>query len=301
MKDKVYKILLIEDSTGDARLIEEKLKEEDCPFILEIVGSLAQGLRRLEQEGIDLILTDLSLPDSQGLSTLQRLLLFPAQPPVVVLTGLDDETTAVEAVRIGAEDYLVKERLDGRSLVRSLLYALERHRLKEQLKSNSYIDDLTGLYNRRGFITIGKQLLAQRNGQRGQVVLFFADLDQMKWINDNLGHAAGDQALIEAAAILKRTFRKSDLVARIGGDEFAVLISGMEGESSEVQALVARLRKNSQERKSDWQADYPLSFSIGATLSDPGSLSLEALLSRADQAMYEEKQAKKKRLAFSDQ
>src|SRR4029079_13718509 len=130
--------------------------------------------------------------------------------PVVVLHERHDEALALDALRQGAQDYLVKPEIDRALLLRVVRYACERHRLVSSLQSIALTDTLTGLYNRHGFMTIGEEQLklAQRNGHN--VWLAFVDLDGMKRINDELGHEYGDRALIATASILKSTFRTSD-------------------------------------------------------------------------------------------
>jgi MinD-like ATPase involved in chromosome partitioning or flagellar assembly/CheY-like chemotaxis protein len=135
MEDKVMIVLLIEDNPGDARLIREMLAEvRGGTFNLEHTNRLSTGLSRLGEGGIDVVLLDLSLPDSQGLETFARVHAQAPEVPIIALTGLDDEELAVKAVREGAQDYLVKGQVDSSLLVRSMRYAIERHRAQaEQL------------------------------------------------------------------------------------------------------------------------------------------------------------------------
>jgi signal transduction histidine kinase/DNA-binding response OmpR family regulator len=133
MQNKPIHILLIEDNEDDRWLITRALTpSEDKPFDIEWAGKLSQGLERLAQGGIDLVLLDLSLPDSRGFNTFARLQADAPHIPIVVLTGLDDEVMAVEAARYGAQDYFVKHHVDDASLVRSIRYAVERHRLLQE-------------------------------------------------------------------------------------------------------------------------------------------------------------------------
>src|SRR5580700_8201974 len=128
-------VLLVEDNPGDARLLAELLRETDAGQLkLEQVGRLDDALERLSRERFDLVLLDLSLPDEQGLNTLVKAHACAPKVPIVVLTGLDDEGLAVKAVRAGAQDYLVKGRVDGDLLVRSIRYATERGRAVEALE-----------------------------------------------------------------------------------------------------------------------------------------------------------------------
>jgi phosphoserine phosphatase RsbU/P len=127
--------LLIEDNPGDARLIELMLTEAAAGlFEVERVDRLDRGLQRLSAGGIDVVLADLSLPDSHGIETFSRLHAQTPQVPIIVLTGLNDTTVAVGAVHEGAQDFLVKGQVDGELLARAIRYAIERKRMSEQLR-----------------------------------------------------------------------------------------------------------------------------------------------------------------------
>jgi DNA-binding response OmpR family regulator len=133
MKNEHIRVLLVEDNPGDARLIQEMLREAtSTPFELECADRLSSGLEHLTHEGIDVVLLDLGLPDSQGIDTLAKMRAEAPDIPVVVLTGLEDETLAVKAVQQGAQDYLGKGQLDNRLLVRSIRYAIERQRWEKE-------------------------------------------------------------------------------------------------------------------------------------------------------------------------
>ncbi|MBZ0186888.1 MAG: diguanylate cyclase [Candidatus Obscuribacterales bacterium] len=163
-----------------------------------------------------------------------------------------------------------------------------RVRLREQLRSKSMLDELTGLHNRRGFLTLGEHALELSKRERSTLVLVFADLDGMKQINDTLGHKAGDAAVAEAAALLAKTFRKSDIIARLGGDEFAVIAH--ERTTKNISAIQRRLRANQADLNSQAGREYLLKLSVGFASYDPESPScLDDLLERADLAMYEQK------------
>ena len=176
-------------------------------------------------------------------------------------------------------------------LVRAIHYAIERHQLIATLKALSLIDDLTGLYNRRGFSELAEQhlRLAQRGG--GAVTLAYFDLDAFKRINDQHGHHVGDRALRRVAEILKRTFRGSDLLARLGGDEFSVLAIG--ASEDDARLFVQRFRNAIDRFNSQGEEPFTLAVSIGlARHTGEGRVLLDDLIARADRAMYEEKRSK---------
>jgi diguanylate cyclase (GGDEF)-like protein len=175
----------------------------------------------------------------------------------------------------------------NRALRRTVLCALKRSLLDRELRSLALTDELTGLYNRRAFLAVASQQLklGRRKGQG--ILLLFADVNNLKDINDCHGHREGDLALIRAAHALEQTFRDSDVIARLGGDEFAVL--ALEASSQDEQAILGRL-KDSLQAAAASEGRYELSLAVGVARFDPKhSLSLEALLAEADHAMYKEK------------
>jgi diguanylate cyclase (GGDEF)-like protein len=170
--------------------------------------------------------------------------------------------------------------------------AIQRTRTEDALRELSLVDELTRAYNRRGFLTLAEQQIKVAHRTKKEMSLFYADLDDLKKINDSFGHDEGDAALTEAADLLKEAFRDSDIIARIGGDEFVVLaIDIAEGK---VTALIRRLRERIQARNARAGTAYRLSFSLGVSRYDPDKpCTLQELLTQADRRMYEEKMSKK--------
>jgi diguanylate cyclase (GGDEF)-like protein/PAS domain S-box-containing protein len=167
-----------------------------------------------------------------------------------------------------------------------------RKREEERLRTLSLVDELTGLYNRRAFLAMAaEQCKLARRQERG-LLLLFADVDRMKWINDTFGHLEGDRAIREVAQVLRQTFRESDLVARLGGDEFAVLATQVA--DNDPQALMERLLRKMEEVNSNRVTSlYPLAISVGAAAYDPSSgQGIEELIASADARMYLEKATK---------
>jgi len=300
------RILLIEDNPGDARLIRELLAEtEGGPFDVTLADCLEDGLGHLAPGAADVVLLDLLLPDSRGLDTLARVVEKAPWVPIVVLTVLDDRDLAVEAVRQGAQDYLVKGETDGNLLARSVRYALERKEAQSKLaeantrleKANRRLeelattDELTGLWNRRRFLEI-LQHECRRAGRTGaDLALAMLDLDRFKAVNDTFGHAFGDRVLAEVASVMRRAARSTDTVARYGGEEFMVLMP----ESSAAEALHAAERIRTQIARrpvSDGTRDVGVTASLGiSALKDGGPGGPEHLIRRADAALYAAKQA----------
>jgi diguanylate cyclase (GGDEF)-like protein/PAS domain S-box-containing protein len=176
--------------------------------------------------------------------------------------------------------------------IESIRDITEHKRMEEEILALSITDQLTGLHNRRGFLSLaGQQLKLSDRNKRG-VQLYFADLDGLKWINDTLGHEEGDRALIESATLFKETFRTSDIIARLGGDEYAALAIDITEENSEI--FTARLQSLIDTQNNQDDRRYRLSISVGCSYYDPENpCSLDELMARADKLMYEQKQNKK--------
>ena len=170
----------------------------------------------------------------------------------------------------------------------------ERKRLEEKLENLSLVDELTGLHNKRGFLMLAEQQMKISERHRIGLALIFMDLDNMKEINDTMGHVEGDKALIDIASILRDTSRKSDVIARMGGDEFIILTVNMK--ESNPEFLISRLKENIESYNEKTLRLFKLSVSSGMAEYDPENpCSVNDLIDRADKMMYEQKQAKKKK------
>jgi len=223
------RVLLVEDNPGDARLVEILLSEDDAfgRFGITPAERLDEALEHLDDSTFDVILLDLSLPDSSGLETVEVVRTRVPLTPLVVLTGRDDEETALRALQSGAEDYLVKGRGDSELMARSIRYAIERKKAEENLAHLKQYDPLTGLANRALLQDRLQQALARAGRDDEMVALMLLDLDHFKAVNDVLGHAGGDELLKEVANRIEGRVRESDTVARLGGDEFAIVLEDM--------------------------------------------------------------------------
>jgi len=166
-------------------------------------------------------------------------------------------------------------------------------RSEEELRALSYIDELTGLYNRRGFLTIAAQQLKISRRAKDNLLLLYADLDGMKWINDTLGHSEGDKALLKASEVLKNTFRESDIIGRLGGDEFAVLAIPADQDGAAV--IKERLAEQLDILNMRGRQKYYLSLSTGTVICLPdATATIEDLLEQADKLMYADKASRDK-------
>lgn len=292
-----HRVLLVEDNPVDAMRIRQLLARSSAArFDVESVATLAEAQHRAATGEPDVILLDLDLPDSLGLASFTALSTSNPEIPIVVLCRGADEALGFEAVRQGAQDLALKAASSADGLARTIRCALERHRLLASLRGMSLTDDLTGLLNRRGFTTItqGHLRLASRTGQR--FLLFYADLDGLKAINDGHGHQEGDRVLVRAADVLRRTFRQSDVLARLGGDEFVGLALDSSGDQG--ATILRRLATNIGADNAASLTPYQLSLSVGVLAFDGRCEEpLGALLARADRQLYQQKRTRESGLA----
>jgi two-component system cell cycle response regulator len=295
MAVQTIRVLLIEDNPGDARLLRESLAESQIHrFEVTHAESLTRGLSLLSTAGFDLVLLDLMLPDGQGLATYSALRSRYPDVPVVILSGLDDDKAAMEAVQAGAQDYLIKGRLSSPSLVRVLRYAIERHRMQLALRSLSVFDNVAALYNRIGFLTLARQQLTLALQANSPLALCLVSLDNKSEIGRDFGFMEADSAFSKTALLLRRSLRPSDILGHLGGDTFAVIFPGYS--RAQVEAWLPRLQDNIQSHNTREDARYQLQVSVGiARLGASASSSLEQFMASADQDMQEQRRKTKVR------
>jgi two-component system cell cycle response regulator len=290
------RILLVGEAKDACRLRGLLDTQDSGQFHIGHVADLNLAAERLSSDSADVLLVDLGSKQRQGRAYVQAARAAAPDTPIVVLAESEDELLAVEALRQGVQDFLDKVHLDRPVLVRALRYSIERHRLQKNLQNLSLIDDLTGLYNRRGFLALAEQHLRMIQ-RKGAALLIYLDLDDLKLINDSYGHVEGNRALVVTANVLRACFRQSDILARLGGDEFCVLMTDAGQDSAQ------QVRKRLQQRAefinalSSWK--FRLSLSVGiADVPVVHQPSLDQLLRIADTHMYAEK--RKKQLRGSD-
>jgi diguanylate cyclase (GGDEF)-like protein len=197
-----------------------------------------------------------------------------------ILSALDDLASIAKSKRFDSSA------VDD-ALKKAAVWAVKQSLLDREIRSLAITDDLTGFFNRRGFLAAATQQLKLAHRDKQSVLLLFCDVDHLKALNDTYGHKEGDLALIRTADALEESFRNSDVLARLGGDEFAVL--AWEASIPDLRVIMSRLEKNLQKAAAD-EARYKLSLSIGVARFDPQEpLSLGELMTRADQDMYRHK------------
>jgi diguanylate cyclase (GGDEF)-like protein len=279
---------LVEHNEADARILLNLIRHGAGESVEVIwVSSFVEALGHLRKGDFDAMLLDLFLPDSDGIESIRRVS-DRADIPIIALTQESASVAGIDVLMAGAEDSFIKECVNSQNMIRAVRYAIARHRRIGELQALSQTDELTGLYNRRAFMTLGSHQIKIARRQRHSVTLAFADLDGLKVINDRCGHMWGDFALKDISAILKNTFRESDVIARIGGDEFAILWISERPPSPAV--LHNRLRAGLEAYTASETRPYQLSLSIGFSLySGDSETSLEDMLFETDQRMYVDK------------
>jgi len=235
---KKANILLIEDDSRQAHALNREIEAAaNSDFLLETADVLSEGLKRLSKGGVDLILLDLPLSGHKGVEALQMIREQAQDIPVVVI-GSDGDELAHEAMRHGAQDFIMKAALNGRALVQTMRHAIELKRAEEAFKHASvqlanankrlealaHTDGLTQVLNRAG---VERALEEEcKRAQRGGwlVVAVLVDCDDFDRINESLGHRVGDVVLQEVVGRLKETLRPTDHIGRTGGNEFLLLL-----------------------------------------------------------------------------
>jgi diguanylate cyclase (GGDEF)-like protein len=290
------RILLVEDNSGDARLLREMLKDQQTVEIeLTHVEKLCELETHVQANAVDVILLDLGLPDAQGLEAVRRTRLAAPRVALIVITGLDDETMAVQALQDGAQDYLAKGNIDTCGLMRALRNAFERNVMEtaalamaRQMAHSAEHDFLTGLPNRMLLNDRIGQSIALASRHSNKVAVLFLDLDGFKHINDSLGHPAGDKLLQSISSRLIECVRASDTVSRQGGDEFVVLLSEVD-QAEDVMITARRILRAVAGAHSINEQELHITTSIGISVYPDDGMDAEALIKNADTAMYQAK------------
>jgi len=293
MQSTHYKILVVDDEEPMRKLIASLLSSKGHQCVTASNG--LEALDKMMKSKYDALIADIVMPEMDGIALTKELSKHYENLPVMVMTGYTEEYSAETAIAAGAREFIEKPFSISEFLIR-FDKMMRDHKGEEALLALSLIDELTGLYNRRRFFVLAEQYLKLSVRKKEKLLLLFIDMDNLKWINDHHGHNEGDQALIDLANILKETFRESDIIARIGGDEFVVLSESAD-ENGEI--IVTRLYENIEDHNAKGSRRYPLSISVGTTQFDPKyPISIDELLSKADALMYAQKRRKWKNPSF---
>lgn len=294
---RALRVLLVEDDPLDVQLTVALVRRELPDLELSICDSVAAVQKLPDQEDFDLIISDVALPDAVGVDTVTRLHHLHPGSAIIVLSGSGDESIALQTLKKGAQDYLLKDRINGPIIKRAIRYAVERKTSERNLLRLAYYDCVTGLANRQLFQDRLVQALARVNRSKGQLSVVFMDLDRFKAVNDSLGHEVGDQLLKVVANRLVGAVRQTDTVARLGGDEFAILFEG--APEHEVTRLSCRLIEAICEPVELVGERISVGASLGAAAYPKHGFTADGLLRAADSAMYKSKQGGRGRLSWA--
>jgi two-component system, cell cycle response regulator len=279
-----YKVFIIDDEKMMRNLLVSLFFKHghNC----ETAQDGIEALEIIKKNSFDVAVIDIVMAPMDGITLTKELAKLSPNLPIMIMTGYADEHSAKLAIEAGAQEFIKKPFSIDEFIIR--FDKMMRHHMGEkELLALSLTDELTGLYNRRRFFVLTEQYLKVVHRTRKRSLLLYIDIDDLKWINDHFGHHEGDQALINFATILKKTFRESDIIARIGGDEFVVLLESND-ENDEI--LITHLYKNIKDNNATGFHHYSLSISLGVSEFDPRTpSSLDELLSKADALMYAQK------------
>lgn len=281
MLSENLKILMIVNNKEDMLKLKNMLESQNkFIFDLKCAETLIKSFEIISEDNIDITLLDLNLPDQYELEVVSKFREKFPDTPLIVLTSFNDEKLAFSALRLGAQDYLEKGLFNIDMLIRSIRYSIDKNKLELTLKSLSVIDDMTLLYNKRGFLKEASdhRKISKRN--KKDFLILFTEIDNIKFINDTFGNREGDWAILDFSNILKKTFREVDIIARLETNKFTILLRDTDLKIKEI--LFSRLEKNLEKFNSE-ERKYRLSINLELILIGPDSdINIEKLLQRND-------------------
>lgn len=282
----IKKVLMIEDNIDDANIMQEMLTDAiESSFELIRADCLESSLEKLLAGDIDIVLLDLSLPDSQVQDTFSRLYERMPDVPIIVMASPGEESLAVRAAQLGAEDYIIKGKTDSLQLRHLIKYAFEQHELQHELSNLTLVDKLTGLYTKQSLFILSQHYLKLANRAEKGMMYFLVDISNFNEISNVFGSAEQKNALIDTANILKQTFRRSDVIARYAESIFAVVAIEASKDSNKI--LTHRLQTNLDKYNQSSNRGFKLSIEIGIAYYNPKyPCSTIEVIARACKSLY---------------
>ena len=290
MIQKKLKILLIGINQQDAVFYEEilvKSKLFKCKLVC--VNCFEKGREQLLLDCFDVILLDISESETDCFNFFYSIHELTSEIPIVVLAEEKNEKLASKTVREGALNYILRSNLDLDKLEYTICSAIERKCYNKEIQQSYNLDRLTGLYNRHGFMILAEQTLKFTNRSWSELVVVYADVDNLSEINTTYGSEEGDRVLCDTAQIFLKTFREADFVARLKSDDFVCMAI----ETEKTELIIKRLNDNIAEFNEKTKRPYTLSMSFGGEkYKSESPISLEELLQSAHVSMLENRREK---------
>ncbi len=288
-QNEVIRTLQVESESSDTCLMYEYFTDH-CAADIELshTDSVSMACELLMKESFDVVLLDLNLPNRAGLEALHTILQSAPDIAVVIISDIDSETFAIQTLKAGGQDYIVKGQFDHYSLNKTIRYAHERKKIKDRLTYLAQYDPLTKLLNRESFLSRMSEAVDRSIRNENTLAVFFIDLDDFKQVNDTYGHAMGDELLTQVAERFTLSIRREDTIARLAGDEFAILVESVN--STESSNVVSEKLFELMEIPFQLPSgELYISLSVGITLFNGKKVSIENALKQADAAMYRAK------------
>lgn len=298
------RLLVVDDDDVDRERVRRMLLQSDPKTVIAEACGPTDTMEILKNQTFDCMIIDYRLGPLTGLDLLDQIkAVAPQFCATIMVTGLGDEEIAGAAVRAGISDYLTKNQLNNVRLMHSIMGAVHRSSLERRLHELAYYDALTRLATRTLLIDRLQQVINGCSRASSLAALAYIDLDNFKLVNDEFGHAAGDQVLIEVAARLKTLVRASDTAARLGGDEFVLLltdITSIENCEAMISRISQRLKEPMLIEGNLDNAMVRVTSSIGVVLIQDETVTADTVLRHADHMMYKVKRAGREGILFFD-
>ncbi|MCB9555327.1 MAG: diguanylate cyclase response regulator [Deltaproteobacteria bacterium] len=289
-------VLLIDDDPDDY-VITRDLLLNARQLNLEWIDSAERAINEMATNRHQVYLLDFHLGALDGLTVWEQATASGCQGAVIFLTGEGGRDIDLVVMDRGAHDYIAKEEVTAERLERAIRYAYRSQRRTQELQSLASSDTLTGLLNQAGFRQQASLALARSIRNKTSGALLFIDLDGFKPINDTVGHQAGDEVLRVVAQRLRETVRHTDVIGRVGGDEFAVVLERVDGQDN-VRAIADKVLESICQPIEAMGQVVRVGASIGASMFPRDGMDVERLIQRADTAMYHCKQTGGRQCAF---
>jgi two-component system cell cycle response regulator len=271
----------------------ERTTLENRSFVIRTVSSPLEAREILDNETIDVILVEINGELDRYRDIISELTEYFELKPVFFIADSYDRDFALGWLELGVQDYLLVKDINPDILYRSIMFGMRRFEQVKRYRQQTIIDDMTGIFNRKGFLTMSDHYLKIASRKKKSAHLMYIDIDNLKTINDLFGHREGDEAIIQTAGLVSSCFRDSDITGRMGGDEFASFL--FDTRPVDEIIILNRVLQRFEEYNQESSKNYPLSVSVGLTFFDPEHVvPLDTLIDQADKAMYVKKMVKKR-------